>query len=640
MSRRWASSRLVDLLVGVAAVLVIAAPMLFTNSGFALDFTNHLWLSWAAGKALLETGHPSYFIQTFQTGVFDPYFAFYGGTLYTVTGGLGELLGGHPVLSFLAIATLAIVGAYGGTVWIGRQLGLSRWLSHVPALVVVTSAYYVSDLYGRGAWTEFVATSAIAPLLASALHLARSARWRFWPVLVFVISTVLFSGSHNITLLWGTTICAVVLAVLWLALGRPRKLPFRRLAMVAGLGAACALVNAWYLVPDVSYSKDVRAHLETALGDEGYPSYRAFIKPVVAFDPPQVLFNPLRSVPRESTVPALYVQIPDWFLIWAVAAGLLLLWRPVAAMMPRGTSMPNARRGPPGSDPRRQATAGDLAAPTVGTFAPAGLTEARRTSLLRVWIAFAALIAALLLAIMVSSFWTVVPFPYTAIQFPFRLNAYVYYTVSALVLVSALALQLSSTDRRLGERARVLRAGLVVACAISIGLCVWQEWVPNTLYSQSYLQRGAALASVNNVPHSWYDPGSFNDTQAPVVAVNANRQLLFNPSIIHGDRVEGWVKLPPGEAPIQTNIAGGAYLVHTSGITQVGRNEAGFAVVRRSKNGSGPVHVVVETAHSAPVVLGWVLSVLASLVVLAVLAWTIWTGVRLRRKRVKPAASS
>jgi hypothetical protein len=39
-----------------------------------------------------------------------------------------------------------------------------------PALAVVTSAYYVTDLYGRGAWPEFMATSAMAPLLA--VHIA------------------------------------------------------------------------------------------------------------------------------------------------------------------------------------------------------------------------------------------------------------------------------------------------------------------------------------------------------------------------------------------------------------------------------------------------------------------------------------
>jgi hypothetical protein len=636
--RRLASSRVLDVLAATVAVLVFAGPMLFTNSGFAVDFTNHLWLTWVAGKALFEMGHPTYFLHTYQAGVFYPYFAFYGATLYAITGGLGELLGGHPIVSYVAVTTLAIAGAYAGTLWLGRQLGLSRWLSHVPALVVLTSAYYVSDLYGRGAWTEFVATSAIAPLLASALHLTRSRRWRFWPVLVFVISAVIFTGSHNITLLWGTTVCGAALVVLWLVLGRPTRLPYRRLAMVAALGVTCALTNAWFLVPDVSYAKDVRAHLETALGEEGFPAYRAYIKPILAFDPAQVLLDPLREVPRESTVPALYVQIPDWFLVWALAAGVLLLWRPVRERMPGrggavGASIQGSRRARGRQSPRRGASKvgpgdsddrSDLASP------PGGFTEARRTSLLRAWLGLGGLLLALLVMIVDSSFWNSVPFPFTAIQFPFRLGTYVFYAVSALVLVGALAMQLSSSHPRLARKAKGLRIALVTVCAISVGLCVWQEWVPNTLYPESYIQRGEALGDVNTMPHSWYDQGSFNDLQAREVTVGPNRQLLFSPTLIHDDRFEGWVNLPPGMAPIQTNIAGGPYLVHTSGVTQVGRNQSGFEVVRRSRNGSGPVHVVVEPAHSSRLALGWAISILASVIVLAVLAWTIWTGVRHR----------
>jgi hypothetical protein len=622
--KRWADSRLLDLLAATVAVLMVAAPLLFTNSGFALDFTNHLWLSWIAGKAFIQLGHPTYFVNTSNTGVFYPHFAFYGGTLYVITGVLGELMGGHPILSYVLITTLAIAGAYGGMLWLGRQLGLSRWLSHMPALVVITSAYFVSDLYGRGAWTEVVATSAIPPMLASALHLTRAPRWQPLPVLAFIASTVIFTGSHNITLLCGTTAIAVSLGVLWIAMGRPRNLPYRRLGAVLALGFVSLLVSAWFLIPNLSYAKDVRASLETALGSEGYASYRAYIAPILVFDPPGVLFNPLRSVPKGSTVPALYVQIPEWFLIWALLAGWLLLLRP-----PSSRAAP--RRGPPDRARRRSGGRARAAAAARGPSQSASASSVTRTALLRAWIAFAALLASLLLMIMINKFWTIVPFPYAALQFPFRLNTYVFYMVSALVLIGALALQRASANGLMVRTTKRLRVGLIVVCAISIALCIWQEWVPNTLYTQSYKQRGASLSSVNTAPHSWYDTGSFNDSKSPLVPVSPNRVLVFNPQQVHGDRFSGWVNVPPGMEPIQTNIAGGPYLVHISGLTRVGDNETGFAVVRRSKNGSGPVHVVIETNHSARIVFGWVLSILATVIILVVLAWTSWASFRDRR---------
>jgi hypothetical protein len=566
---------LCDLLAAAIVVTLVAAPMLFTTSGFALDFTNHLWLSWAAGNALVESGHPSYFLNTAEIGVFYPWFAFYGGSLYMIVGGVSELLGGHPILAYVGVTTLAIAGSYLGMVWLGRELGLRGWTSHVPALVVVTSAYYITNLYGRGAWTEFMATAVIAPLLASGVHLVKAERWRPAPTFVFVLCTVIFSGSHNITLLWGTTVAVLAALILRLAFGRPTRLPARRLAMLAGLGAASVLVNAWYLVPDVAYAQDIRAHI-LALAVAGAPF----------FDTPAVLLDPLRTVPSESTTPALYVQVPVWFLAWAIVTGALLLWR----------------RGADGE-------------------------------LRRAWVGLVILIGVVLGMIMVTPLWSVMPFPFDEIQYPYRLGSYIFYAIGALVLVGALALQRAASEPRLARTSRGLRGGLLAVCAVSVGLCVWQQWVPSTLFPhESLAHRQEALVSVNKIPRTWYDPGSYNDISAPVVEVAQGRYLEIEPSQVHGDRFAAWMQVPPGLAPIQTNIAGGSYLVHLSGLTWIGRDPDGYAVVRREREGSGPVHVVVRTTLSATILTGWVLSVIAALAILAILAWTCVQSVRARRQ--------
>ena len=566
---------LCELLAAAFVVVLVAAPMLFTSSGFALDFTNHLWLTWAAGNALVRAGHPSYFLNTTEIGVFYPWFAFYGGSLYMIVGGVSELLGGHPILAYVGVTTLAVAGSYLGMVWLARELGLRGWTSHAPALAVVTSAYYITNLYGRGAWTELMATAVIAPLLASGVHLARAPRWRPGPTLVFVVCAVLFTGSHNITLLWGSTVAVLSGLVLWLALGTPRRLPGRRLAMLAGLGAASVLVNAWYLVPDILYAQDVRAHA-IAVAQAGAPF----------FDTPAVLFDPLRTVPSESTTPALYVQVPDWFLLWGIVTGALLLWR----------------RG-----------------------APARLRRA--------WIGVLSLVAILAGMIMVTPLWTVMPFPFDEIQYPYRLSSYIVYAVAALVLVAALALRSPSVGRDRRTSIGRLRTALLAVCVVSVGLCVWQQWVPDTLFAhESLVNRKEALVSVNMIPRTWYDPGSYNDNSAPVIEPARGRFLGIEASQVHGDRFDAWMQVPPGMAPIQTNIAGGSYLVHLSGLTWIGRNPDGYAVVRRERDGSGPVHVVVQTRLSATIVTGWVLSIVAALLVLAVLFWTCLQSFRARRR--------
>ncbi|HXB63538.1 MAG TPA: hypothetical protein VNV42_01560 [Solirubrobacteraceae bacterium] len=583
-----------ELLAGGAVVVLVTAPMLFTSSGFAVDFTNHLWLTWAAGHALVQAGHPSYFLNATRVGVFYPWFAFYGGTLYMAVGGISELLGGHPILAYVGVTTLAVAGTYGGMVWLSRELGLRGWLSHAPGLVIVTSAYYITNLYGRGAWTEFMATAVIAPLLASGVHLARVARWRPGPILVFVVSMVLFSGSHNITLLWGTTVALLAALILWVALGRRRRLPVRRLAMVAGLAMLAVLVNAWYLVPDIGYAADVRAH-----------AYALAVAGASFFDTPGVLLDPLRMVPGESTTPALYVQVPVWFLAWALIAGGVLLW-----------------------------------------------VRAARGVLRRAWLGVLILICLLLGMLMFTPLWSVMPFPFDEIQFPYRLGSYISYAIAALVLVGALALQdAAHTDespRYASARSRArasslrrsmarLRIGLAGVCAVSVALCVWQQWVPNTLFREwSYDNRSEALVSVNHTPRTWYDPGSYNDNTAPVIHVAAGRTVNLDPSEVHGDRFAAWVRLPPGMAPILTNIAGGSYIVHISGLRRLGRNPYGYTVVRRERPGSGPVHVVVQTSSSAVLKAGWALSVLALVAILAILAWSCVQSLAARRRGPAP----
>lgn len=585
-----------DLALAAAVVLVVMAPALFTSGGFAADFTNHLWAVWVAGRELARGGRPDYFLNVNGSAVFYPYFAFYGGTLYNATGALADVLGDRPVAAFVGVTTIAVAGCYGGMWWLGRQLGLRGWLAHTPALVVVTSAYYITNLYGRGAWTELVATSAIAPMVAAGLHLVRAPAWRPLPVLVFVIATVVFTGSHNITLLWGTTMLAVGAIVLWAALGVPRGLPWRRLAMVAALGVGCALVNAWFLLPDVLYARD------TLVGGTVLPPGATF------FDTVAVMLNPLRYVPSVSSTPGLYVQVPDWFLAWGLAAGAVLMWR-----------------APPGDVLRRA------------------------------WGAMVAMVAIVLALMLVMPLWTAMPSAFLEIQFPYRLGSYLFYATGGLVLVGALALQRAGPangERPTRERRglRWVRAGLLVASAVSAGLCVWQLWVPNDTMPKltggltlakarsghletSYLNRYEVLVGVDALPFSWYDQGSYGDGQAPVVVAPNGRSLTIEPDEVRDGHFSGWVNAPPGSAPIETNIDGGAYIVQIKGgLERVGRTAQGFTVVRRRRDGGrGPVHVTVEATHDATIALAWALTLAATAALAILLAALSLRAARERR---------
>jgi hypothetical protein len=567
---------LIDVAIATLAVLLIASPLLFTSDGFAPDFTNDLWLVGYQQHVIAAHLHPTLFLQT-QERVFYPLFAFYGGTLFALTGALAALLGGSTILAFEVLTLAAIAAAYGGLFWLARQLGVKGVLAHAPAIVFATSAYYVTNLYGRGAWAEFMAVSALPLVLAASLRLVRG-RWRLGPVACLVAASAVFSGSHNITLLWGSTLAVLALVIYWLASGRSRALPWRRMLAVAGVIALGVGLNGWFLLPDVSYAHDTIVSAST----EPW-SATGF------FNTFGVIFDPLRTVPSQSTTPALYVQAPVLALIWGLVA-LPVVWR------------------------ERRLRAG-VATALIG-------------------------LAGLLVLITSEAAYSWLPTFFRQIQFAYRLQTYVTLACAGLVLLGALALTRRADSGRATRSDRALALGLGLAVAFGLALCVWQLWVPNThLYTEhsaSYSNRADALRGPPTLlPRSWGAENEYGDRSLPVIATS--ERFTFYPVHVEDDRLVASVSFPPGVQPFATNIAGGPYLVHVDGGARVvgrtegvGKTPGGYLVLRRTTNGSQPVPVELRARLSAPVVLGRVTTAAAAALLLALAARA---AVRRRRRR-------
>ena len=459
-------------------------------------------------------------------------------------------------IAFVVATLLAIAAAYGGALWLARELGVRGWMAHAPAITFTASAYYVSNLYGRGAWPEVIATSAIPLLVASGWRLIRDEQIRVVPSVLFVLSAVFFAGSHNITLLLGAGVLVGGLILLRLALGRGTfAVSPRRMLEVGALLLLAICVNAWFLLPDVVHAGD------TQIGMAAVYPWSAFS----FFNTPAILFNPLRAVPHQSSSPGLYVQAPDWFLLWALATGGLLWSR----------SHPALRRA-----------------------------------------ACALLVAllAILALIMIGPLWDAMPRPFREVQLPFRLNTYVAMCSAGLVLIGTLAVQRAESVRR----RRGLGLGLIGACAISIGLCAWQLWVANPDQSWSYTNRDQVFVSTHVTPKTWYDTGNYADTRAAVVT-RTEGSLIVPPAVVGSDDVTLTITPPAGTQPFVTNISAGPYAAVLRGLVRVGRTATGFTVARRTESGRGPVKLQLA-ASGGSIVVGKVLSVIALVVLLVALA--------------------
>ena len=571
-----------DLAIATFAVLLIASPLLFTSDGFAPDFTSSMWLVGYQQHVIAAHLHPTLFMQTQQLGVFYPLFAFYGGTLFALTGALAVVLGGSTILAFEAVTVAAMAAAYGGLFWLARQLGVKGVMAHAPALVFVTSAYYISALYGKGAWVEFLAVSMFPLVLAASLRLVRGPG-RVGPVLCLVAAGVVFTGSHNITLLWASALAAGALVCYWLLSGASRKLPWRRMFAVAGLLALCVGLNGWFLLPDLSYAHD------TNISSVTIPWSATF-----AFNSFSEIFDPLRTQPNGSAVPGLYVQAPVIALIW----GLLmapLSWR------------------------YRRLWAGVATALIV--------------------------LGCLLWLIMSSGAWSSLPTVFQQAQFAHRLQTYVALACASLVLLGALALTRRAQSGRATRLDRALALGLGLAVAFGVALCASQLWTSKTHIDypgvSSYSNRADALRGPPTLlPQSWNAGTDYGDRTLPVIATT--EQFTFSPAAVVDDRLAGPGPFPSGLAPFATNISGGPYLVHVGGgVRVVGRTpsqrgcetgcwEGGDLVLQRTTAGSQPVPVELRAQLSTPVVLGRITTAASAVLFLAL---ALAATVRRRRRR-------
>jgi hypothetical protein len=236
------------------AVLLVAllAPPALSASVRPADWYEHLWYVWHQSGSIRTNGVPSFFVHNLDA-VYNPHYAFYGGTLYVSAAVLGLVLG-SATAAFNTFWVAALLMAYGGWYSLARMAGLGQWTAHVPGVLFITSPYYLTLIYRAGAWPELIAVSTIPLLLASGLSVLRSDRLRPWPALALATTSVLFTGSHTITLVWGSLVLVVIAVTFSILLPETRRLLTRRGGLrVLGIMFPALLVNAWFLMPAAAY---------------------------------------------------------------------------------------------------------------------------------------------------------------------------------------------------------------------------------------------------------------------------------------------------------------------------------------------------------------------------------------------------
>jgi hypothetical protein len=543
-------------------IALVMAPMVLTSRTFSADWSNNLWLVWEQSLNIKTLGHPSYFLQS-GIGAFSPQFLFDGGTLFSIVGFLAAAAGEHPLAAYLLMYFLALVGAYGGWLWLCRQIGLSGWRAHIPAIIFTTSSYYVTNIYGRGDLGEMVATSAVPLAVAGALYLVRAKRWRVGPTALFAFAIILLTGSHSLTLVWGTTYLALLALALLIVDRRNslRELNARRSTIAATLGVAAVAVgvNAWTIIPTLAYHGRVLAGGDTTITQLGFSS-------------PGALFGVLRDTVNPAWIAGdVQTQVPVLAIGWTLVA-MAASWR---------------------------------SAPTRLRRAVIGLT---------------ALLALLMWLTLSPGALGSMPKPWSNIQFPFRLITYV--TLTACGLLACVLLMLRHAPARLRRAGEI---AIALVALVSVALATHQVWDTRSFYFKSRHEVLASATTpppsfYSGVAYADSSRPVVHPTITRLVGgtPTASRPAIELPSSPFTARYS-YPIVVSRSGTVATNVAAGPYLVSVKGATPVGRTPlvpggsfgSSLMVVRIA--GSPGEHEVISfaTAPSGPLRLGVIVTLVS-----------------------------
>jgi hypothetical protein len=401
-------------LLPAGVILALLAPMLLTDRTYSTDWPHHLWLIWAQGLNIRDLGEPSYYLQS-DLGLFYPYYAFYGGTFYAVAGLVSWAA--SPKLAVILAYALALAASYLGWTWIARQAGVDGWRAQLPGCIAVTAPLAVTNLYGRGDIPEVVATAAIPLVVAAALSIFRAPRVGLAVAALYVIAIVALTGTHTLTLAWGTIFLAFAAALLAGAHWRTVAERWRRGRLLAGLTALGLGINAWVLAPLVLLHAKLVEQEPDPIGSTEYTS-------------PERLFSLLRDAgnPYPLFKAQIEAQLPVLVILWALVCGAVF-WG----------LLPAARR----------AVAGGLLA--LGT--------------------------ALLLLVLSPSLIEELPRVLQFIQFPYRVLTYVDLCVVGLVVLALAAMERDRAASRLPVLALAAIAAFNFAISVKQVLDA-PSWLP------------------------------------------------------------------------------------------------------------------------------------------------------------------
>lgn len=568
-------------LVCFVLALAVTGPVWLTDRSFGGDWWLHIRLIQQQAEAWQALGHPTRFTSLEPVGALTPLPMMFGATWYAL-GGLLANLGLGAIGAYVLLHILVVWSSIFGMWWLSRIIGVSGPWAFVPGLALVSSAYYLGDVLGRGGFGEFSATQTLPLLFASLAEVVWSGRLRARAAAAIVTGSCIALGTHNISTLWTTTLGVIALAAI---LVRYPPVFMRVTGRVRLLTFSCvlfgALLPSWSLIPLISQMNNLAAN-------DGSFSFEASRY----FGNPFVWLSPIRWIPAEHVTfwqgeiaklglpfegaTSLFVQVPVLLLLWSI---FVLAKRRCATKVQVDERFVQA-----------------LLVPTL----------------------------IIVMLLMFPVVWHALPDVYLMTQYSFRLISYL-----NILIAIFLAIALSVASKTSIRSQRMSGLGITLVALLSIGLAqmFYQSWTTVNFTAHQGVNYDVSRQMVEGNPflaNEWYDQRGPRANDGEIVDAT---DVQVAPSAFRQENLTLWrmsTQTPVGTI-VKTPVVAPMDFVKFDGAEIVGRTSDGFVVVKTAS----PT-VVANLVRTPWVVIGNVLSGLSLLGALSVLIFA--TVIDRRRK--------
>jgi hypothetical protein len=179
-------------------LLFLTLPFAFRETAWS-EWANPYWFLVEQTNQVRRFGFPTFFLHSDVSGTAYPNHVFYAGFTIAVMSYLAAIF--TPWVIFVFSIFVGFSVSWMGFYWVTVHFSKDKFISRSVAFVAITSPYFVTNIYGRGAWAEFLGCSFGIFLVGSLIVVPKIEDGPIKFLAPSFVGAIFLAGTHNISLL-------------------------------------------------------------------------------------------------------------------------------------------------------------------------------------------------------------------------------------------------------------------------------------------------------------------------------------------------------------------------------------------------------------------------------------------------------